>query len=112
MSKERQLIKFINELIKATITGEITWDTVNFAKYSICYETKFHDKYFILYKEGYRYFSQEFGEYEWAEKINIANIDTSNTIIWENTTNIPNLFDLFQIVQEKVSGMGDFLDSF
>ncbi|AXX89511.1 hypothetical protein CKA55_06295 [Arcobacter suis] len=121
MSKEKQLIKFITELIKNTISGDIVWREITpptsliegtSNKVPICFMTTFKEKTFILYKKRYKHFT-DYNEFEWGETIMISNIDyfTTNTpILWENKETIPNIRDLFNHVEEKVSGMDKFLE--
>jgi len=120
MTKEKKLIKFITELIKATKNSEIKWKEVDSPNalikgtsniVPICFETKFKEKNFILYEQRFKhFFDEEF--FEWGREIKIACTTYESKVIWENNEAIPNLYDLFLIVQEKVSGIDDFLDTF
>jgi hypothetical protein len=121
MNKERKLLKFITELIRKTINNEIIWKKISIPNslikgtnhiIPICFQALINGKYFILFKRRYKFYT-DYDEFEWSEQINIATIDdVSDEIIWENTDNLPNLGDLFIQVQNKVSGIDDFLDTF
>lgn len=119
MSKERKLLKFITELIRKTMNNEIKWEQVSTPRtlitgtdviIPICYEALIQNKYFIVFKRRYKHYL-DYDEYAWAEEINIATIE-DDEVTWENVEVLPNLRDLFIQIQDQVSGIDDFLDSF
>jgi hypothetical protein len=119
MNKERKLINFITELIKKTISKEIVWEKIETPSYlsngtesivSLCFRTKYNKKDFILFERKYQQYSFDFDTLYWTNEFKLGILE-DDIVIWENTENISNIKDLYNQVQEKVSGIDDILDN-
>ena len=111
--------KLIIKFIRLTIENQIKWkviDTPNALidgtdfKIPIFFTTTYNDKVFAVFSRRYKHYL-DIDEWNWAEEIKIAILENEK-ILWENKEQIPAIYDLFNVIQEQVSGIDNIIDSF
>ena len=120
MKKIDKTLQVITKLIRLTSEDKIKWNIADIPSFLTVgtddiiaryYEASFEGKNFILYKIRYELYSEEFDRLYWNEKTVLALVE-NKSVIWSNHQYTQALNDLFDYVQEKASGLDDFLNDF
>ena len=115
---ENNISLFILELIKKTMQGKIEWQMIEPGGVSnkiyddniigFIYRTEIMDKHFWLYKYKAKYYRDEY-DWDWVEKIKLELIDSNGNSLYEFKYEY-SLFDLYNAIREKTSGISSILD--
>jgi len=139
-NKETKWDKMLVGIIKATNKAELVWTVNSFPKeksetdkkYEIFYKTEVEGENIILYEEKYRdyrgpsisavtstfsvfsslkSFEPDPNEKIWYSRICFEVVDRSNNSLYKIVSSEP-LFELFEIVKQKVSGIDKIREKF
>lgn len=112
-------ISFINEVFKRSVDGDITWSlshnipSILYTKSEItltsCYQSSSLKNGAVLYLYRYRV-PEYYGEHDTffnIEKLRISAIQWDQ-ISWQSNTESAPIYNLFDYVSSKYSGIGDF----
>ena len=119
MISESKISKFVGLLISKTKSKDIKWNVAKYRPESLegeeaiigtVYETEFQDKSLRLYKYSVPIQVDEF-EFRTHVFFKLEFIDNSKKNLWTFPRYTRELFDLYETVQVKTSGIDDFIDS-
>lgn len=119
MNPENKISLFILELIKMTKKGQIDWKESFYSPklpdgferlMDLSYSATINQKEFRLYKYNIKHYTDEY-EWDWSERIRLELVDNQGNSTYEFPYEY-SLYDLYEAVREKTSGISDFIDDF